>query len=131
VTFVHNPNYADGLSTSLRTGLDALPDDLDGTLICLADMPAVGPRHLDALIDGFDPANGRAIGVPTHAGKRGNPSLWAKSLFADMRAVAGDVGARHLIGANESLVYEVEFDDTAVLTDLDTPADWSAYLSRV
>jgi molybdenum cofactor cytidylyltransferase len=130
VTFVHNSSYADGLSTSLRAGLDVLPDELDGTLICLADMPAVGPRHLDILIDGFDPANGRAIGVPTHAGKRGNPSLWAKSLFPDMRAVAGDVGARHLIGANESLVYEVEFDDTAVLTDLDTPADWSDYLSR-
>ena len=44
--------------------------------------------------------------------------------------MAGDVGARHLIGANESLVYEVEFGDTGVLTDLDTPAQWSDYLSR-
>ena len=79
---------------------------------------------------GFDPDSGKAIGVPTHGGKRGNPTLWARSLFADMRQVAGDVGARHLIGANESLVYEVEFGDTAVLTDLDTPAQWSEYLSR-
>ncbi|TAL04608.1 MAG: 4-diphosphocytidyl-2C-methyl-D-erythritol kinase [Rhodospirillaceae bacterium] len=131
VTIVHNPDYAEGLSTSLRAGLDALPGDVDGTLVCLADMPAVASEHIDALIAGFDPANARAIGVPTHAGKRGNPSLWARTLFDDMRSVSGDVGARHLIGANESLVYEVEFDDTAVLTDLDTPAQWSDYLSRV
>jgi molybdenum cofactor cytidylyltransferase len=130
VTIVHNPVYSEGLSTSLRAGLDALPPHVDGTLICLADMPAVSARHIDALIAQFDPANGKCIGVPTHAGKRGNPSLWAQSLFSEMRTVAGDVGARHLIGANESLVYEVEFDDTAVLTDLDTPAQWSDYTAR-
>jgi molybdenum cofactor cytidylyltransferase len=130
ITTVHNPAYTEGLSTSLRAGLDALPPDIDATLVCLADMPSVAAEHINSLIERFDPANGRAIGVPTHAGKRGNPSLWSKSLFDDMRAVSGDVGARHLIGANESLVYEVEFDDTAVLTDLDTPAHWSEFLSR-
>ncbi len=130
VTFVHNPRFADGLSTSLRAGLDVLPDDVDGTLVSLGDMPAITSAHIDALVAGFDPDSGKAIGVPTHGGKRGNPTLWARSLFADMRQVAGDVGARHLIGANESLVYEVEFGDTAVLTDLDTPAQWSEYLSR-
>ena len=79
---------------------------------------------------GLDPAGGKAIGVPTHNGKRGNPVLWARELFVQMREIAGDVGAKALIGANESLVYEVEFEDTGVLTDLDTPAQWSDYLSR-
>jgi molybdenum cofactor cytidylyltransferase len=130
VQFVHNPRFAEGLSTSLRAGLDAVPHDADGVLICLGDMPAVTAAHIDALIAGFDPAGGKSIGVPTHAAKRGNPTLWARALFDDMRQVAGDVGARHLIGANESLVYEIEFGDTAVLTDLDTPAQWSDYLSR-
>ena len=130
ILFVHNPRYADGLSTSLRAGLDALPEDVDAALVSLGDMPAITAAHIEALIAGFDPEGGKAIGVPTHAAKRGNPTLWARSLFNDMRQVAGDVGARHLIGANESLVYEVEFGDTAVLTDLDTPAQWSDYLSR-
>jgi molybdenum cofactor cytidylyltransferase len=130
VVFVHNPRFGEGLSTSLKAGLDAVPAEADGALVCLGDMPAVAAAHIAALIAGFDPAAGRCIGVPTHAGKRGNPTLWARRLFDDMRQVAGDVGARHLIGANESLVYEVEFGDTAVLTDLDTPAQWSDYLSR-
>lgn len=128
VTIVHNPQFADGLSTSLAAGLDGL--DVDAALVCLGDMPAVAAGHINQLITAFDPENGRAIGVPAHNGKRGNPVLWARSFFDDMRGVSGDVGARHLIGANESLVYEVEFGDTAVLTDLDTPEQWSEYLSK-
>ncbi len=130
VTTVHNPRYAEGLSTSLKIGLQALPPEIDGVLVCLGDMPAVSTEHIARLIAEFDPENDRAIGVPTHNGKRGNPVLWARRFFEEMQEVAGDVGARHLIGANESLVYEVEFGDTAVLTDLDTPEQWQDYLSK-
>jgi len=130
VTIVHNPRYAAGLSTSLKAGLGALKPEIDAVLICLGDMPAVGASHLNRLIGDFDPENDRAIGVPTHSGKRGNPVLWGRRFFGQMQEVAGDVGARHLIGANESLVYEVEFGDTGVLTDLDTPEQWQDYLSK-
>lgn len=130
VTVVHNPRYGDGLSTSLQTGLAAVAPDMEGAMICLADMPSLTPAHLQKLIAGFDPAGGKAIGVPTHNGKRGNPVLWARELFVQMREIAGDVGAKALIGANESLVYEVEFGDTAVLTDLDTPEQWSEYVAK-
>lgn len=130
VTFVHNPHYADGLSTSLKAGLCAISPDMDATLVGLGDMPAVTTNHFNRLIAGFDPENGRAIGVPVHNGKRGNPVLWARRFFADMQSVSGDTGAKALIGANESLVYEMEFGDTGVLIDLDTPEQWSDYLTR-
>ena len=130
VTTIHNPRYAEGLSTSLKTGLQALKPEIDGAFICLGDMPAVVTGHLNRLIAGFDPENNQAIGVPTHSGKRGNPVLWARRFFEEMQEVAGDVGARHMIGANESLVYEVDFGDTGVLTDLDTPEQWQDYLSK-
>lgn len=127
VTVVHNPEYASGLSTSLKTGLAAVGADSEGAVVCLADMPEINPRHIDALIDQFDPDEGRAIGVPVYQGKRGNPVLWARRFFDAMTDVAGDVGARHLIGDYADLVYEVDFSDTAVLTDLDTPEQWSRY----
>ena len=130
VTIVHNPRFADGLSTSLETGLESLEADVAAALVCLGDMPAVAADHINGLVATFDPENSRAIGVPAHNGKRGNPVLWARRFFDDMCSVSGDVGARHLIGANESLVYEVEFGDTAVLTDLDTPKQWSEYLFK-
>ena len=121
VTLVHNPDYAEGLSTSLRAGLSALPSEAEGTLICLADMPRVTAAELKRLVSAFDPREGRAIIVPTRRGKRGNPVLWARQFFAEMRAVAGDVGARHLIGAYPELVTEIEMEGDGVLTDIDTP----------
>jgi len=130
VTYAHNPDYADGLSTSLRVGLDALPDDVEGVVICLGDMPAVEAAHIDKLIAAFDAEEGRAICVPTFQGKRGNPVLWAASFFQEMRDVAGDVGARHLIGQHAEIVCEVAVDDDAVLLDLDTPEALAAYTAR-
>jgi len=130
VTFADNPDYAEGLSTSLRAGLDALEGDIEGVVVCLGDMPAVNARHIDKLIAAFDVEEGRAICVPTHKGKRGNPVLWAATMFAEMRHVAGDVGARHLIGENAEIVCEVAIDDDAVLIDLDTPEALAAYTTR-
>jgi molybdenum cofactor cytidylyltransferase len=127
VSFTENPDYATGLASSLKRGIAALPDGVDGVVVCLGDMPRVTPDHLNALIAAFDPANGRGICVPTFNGKRGNPVLWDRRYLADMDDVAGDVGARHLIGAHEDAVFEVEMPDGGVLYDLDTPEAFAAH----
>jgi molybdenum cofactor cytidylyltransferase len=121
VTFVHNPDYAVGLSTSLAAGVAALPPEADGAVICLGDMPRVTTRHIDKLIAAFNPLEGRAICVPTVKGKRGNPVLWAKEFFPAMRHVAGDTGAKHLIGEHADQLCEVPIEDDGVLVDIDTP----------
>jgi len=120
-TFVHNPRFAEGMSTSLQAGLAALPANVDGALVCLGDMPLVTAASLDRLIAAFNPLEGRAICVPTWNGKRGNPVLWDRRFFAAMADLAGDVGAKHLIGEHADLVAEVAMSDDAVLTDIDTP----------
>jgi molybdenum cofactor cytidylyltransferase len=127
---VCNPDFAAGLSTSLNRGIAALPDDLDGVIVCLGDMPLITGRHLDRLIAAFNPLEGRAIIVPTRRGKRGNPVLWSKRFFAEMAGLAGDVGAKHLIGEHAELVAEVEMDDDAVLVDIDTPDALEALRQR-
>jgi molybdenum cofactor cytidylyltransferase len=127
---VYNPDYAAGISTSLKRGLAALPDDIDGVLVCLGDMPLVGPKEIERLIGAFNPTEGRAIIVPTGHGKRGNPVLWAKRFFPEMQDIAGDVGARHLIGAYPELVAEVEMTGEGVLLDIDTPEALAAYRNR-
>jgi molybdenum cofactor cytidylyltransferase len=120
-TAVFNPDYADGLSTSLKKGLAALPADVDGVLVGLADMPRVTAAEIARLIAAFAPAEGRAICVPTCNGKRGNPVLWSAAFIPDMMALKGDVGARHLIGTHADQVCEVPMDGPGVLTDVDTP----------
>lgn len=118
---VHNPKFATGLSTSLVTGLGALDDEVDGVLVCLADMPRVSREDIKKLIAAFDPIENRAICVPTFRGKRGNPVLWGREFFDPMSRVSGDVGARHLIGAHDDKVVEVEVDGDGVILDVDTP----------
>jgi molybdenum cofactor cytidylyltransferase len=121
VTLVHNADYARGLSTSLKTGLAAVPDSADAALICLGDMPCVTAGDIRKLIGAFVPHDSRTIVVPTRKGKRGNPVLWARQFFAEMQGVTGDVGARHLIDAHPESVAEIEMAGDGVLTDIDTP----------
>jgi molybdenum cofactor cytidylyltransferase len=128
---VRNPAFAEGLSSSLKRGLAALPPDIDGVIVCLGDMPLVAGRDLDRLIAAFNPLEGRAIVVPTRHGKRGNPVLWAKRFIPEMAELAGDVGAKHLIGDYAELVAEVEMDSDGVLIDIDTPDALAAFRDKV
>ncbi|MGZ8397015.1 MAG: NTP transferase domain-containing protein [Rhodoplanes sp.] len=121
VVFVHNPAYADGLSTSLKTGIAAAPPSADGAIVCLGDMPQVDARLIDSLLSAFDPEQGALIVVPTTAGKRGNPVVWSRRFFADLAALTGDVGARGLIATYPEAVVEVAVADAAAFTDIDTP----------
>ena len=121
VRLVHNPEYRQGLSGSIRTGLAALPESSEAAVICLGDMPLVTATHVDRLAAAFDPAEGREICVPVFEGKRGNPVLFARRFFDEMAEVRGDVGARHLIDEYEEYVCEVAMGDRAVLVDVDSP----------
>jgi molybdenum cofactor cytidylyltransferase len=103
---------------------------VDGAIVCLGDMPAVSAGSIDRLIAAYDPVEGRSICVPTYNGKRGNPVLWDRRYFAEMAGIAGDVGARHLIGAHDEAVCEVAMGDSGVLIDLDTPEALAAHLGR-
>jgi molybdenum cofactor cytidylyltransferase len=82
------------------------------------------------MIAAFSPEDGRAIVLAVRNGKRGNPVLWARRFFADMETVAGDTGAKHLIGDNEELVCEIEAGSDAVLADIDTPEELAALRHR-
>jgi len=118
---VHNPNFAEGLSTSLKAGLAALPEAVDGAIVCLGDMPQVTAPLIDKLVTAFDPERGALVVVPVIDGKRGNPVVWARRFFPELMALDGDVGARHLIERYPEAVSEVALADTAALVDVDTP----------
>jgi molybdenum cofactor cytidylyltransferase len=118
---VHNPSFAEGLSTSLKAGLAALPPDVDGAIVCLGDMPQVSADLIDRLIGAFDPERAALIVVPTFEGKRGNPVLWSRRFFHELGALEGDVGARHLIGQFPDAVTEVPVTGQGAFFDIDTP----------
>ncbi len=121
VRIVHNPDYVEGLGTSLRAGIAAVPADADGAVVCLGDMPRVNAGLMNRLIAAFDPDRGALVVLPTFEGKRGNPVLWSRRFFPDLMAIEGDVGARHLIGRYGEAVAEVPVEGRATLIDIDTP----------
>jgi molybdenum cofactor cytidylyltransferase len=128
--FVTNPDFVDGLSTSVRTGIAALGKDIDAAIVQLGDMPGVSSALLDRLMAAFSPVEGRSICVPTVGGKRGNPVLWDRRFFPEIAKVSGDTGARHLIGEHADLVCEVEMTGEAAVTDIDTPEALAAWRAR-
>lgn len=120
VRFCNNPDFADGLSTSLRAGIGGVPPDSGAALVLLGDMPALSAAMIDRVIAAFNPAAGAEIVVATHGGQRGNPVLWPRRLFPALSSASGDVGGRAVMKEHAGVVAEVELGPAALL-DLDTP----------
>lgn len=121
VHIAYNPDFADGMSTSIRTGVEALAREVDGALIILGDMPWLSHVAVASLLDAFAPGEGRGICVPVVERKRGNPVLWASRYFGDLCSLEGDVGGRGLLAEYVDDVCEVPVDHHGVLMDVDTP----------
>lgn len=118
---VHNPDYTLGMAGSLNRGLDAAEmSGAEGALVALADMPEVTARHMDALVGAFRRAEGRVIVRATDSGRPGNPVLLPKAVFAAVRTLSGDIGARRIIAESGLDIIDVEIGRAASL-DLDTP----------
>jgi molybdenum cofactor cytidylyltransferase len=121
VPSVQNPDFAEGLSTSLKVGFEILSARADAIVVCLGDMPFVTPESLNKLIEAFDPAAEKSIVVPTTSGKRGNPVLLSVQYLPDVMAITGDMGAKAVINSNDHAVEAVEIDSSEIFTDIDTP----------
>ena len=109
VRIVHNPAFARGLGASLQAGVAALSDDAAAAVIALGDQPTVSTAVIDSLIDAWHERR-MPIVAPLYRGVRGNPVLFARSLFAELQAVGGDHGARDIIAGSP---------DRATLVDVD------------
>jgi molybdenum cofactor cytidylyltransferase len=121
LAFHHASDFAQGMSASLRIGIAAVPGVCGAALICLGDMPFVRADTFDRVAAAFDPELGQVAIFPTYQGKRGNPVLLARSLFADIMRLSGDQGARALLGAIPDRVGEIVTDDPGILCDIDRP----------
>ncbi len=125
VDCVLNNNHTTGMASSLTTGLAALPAETQAVLICLSDMPLVTPSDIENLCAAFAPAQGRAICIPTHEGRRGNPVLLGRQIFPALAGLSGDQGAKPIIQQHAHLVAEIPCGP-GVLLDIDTPQAYAA-----
>jgi molybdenum cofactor cytidylyltransferase len=124
VRLVVNPRYLEGQSTSLRTGIDALPGGAEAAVIALGDQPLPDPDLIRRLVAAFR-GEGRPIAVPRYEDGRGNPVLFAAALFDELRLVTGDRGGRDVVAREPERVREVSVD-RPMPPDVDTWADYEA-----
>ncbi len=119
--FVHNHQFEEGLSSSLRCGIASVSSDAHGAMICLGDMPLVTTKIIDELIHTFEKQSCNKICVPTKKGKWGNPVLWPRHFFSSILQSCGDAGARWLMLRNPESIHEIDTNSEGIFTDIDTP----------
>ncbi|MBV1854723.1 NTP transferase domain-containing protein [Catellatospora sp. NEAU-YM18] len=119
---VVNEDWATGLGSSLRAGLDALPEEVAAVVVLLVDTPGITPQAVRRIAAGARPSTLR---VATYGGEGGHPVLLGREHWdGAARLAVGDVGARPYLVSQ--LVEEVPCDDIADGTDLDLPETDSA-----
>jgi molybdenum cofactor cytidylyltransferase len=120
---VDNPAYAEGQSTSLRAGVAALGPEVGAAVVLLGDQPFVTAGMIARIVADWR-TSGKPIVAPLYAGKRGNPVLFARTIFPELLRIQGDQGARGVLASDPSRVQLVPFDDPRPLADIDTPEDY-------
>jgi molybdenum cofactor cytidylyltransferase len=119
---VVNESYRQGMGTSLRAGLSALPSTVDAALIVLADQPFVHSATFNQIIDHYQQSNAQIV-IPIYRGFRGNPVLLDRSVFPEVMALTGDIGCRAIFGNHLEGIAKVPVEDVGILLDLDSKDD--------
>lgn len=120
---VINPDYHQGMSTSLRAGLSSTDPTMDAALIVLADQPFTKPETLNQIIHHYRRSEARIV-IPTHNGNRGNPVLLDRSIFPEVLALQGDTGFRAIFSQHQNEIAKVEVADRGILLDIDNRDDY-------
>jgi len=116
-----NPKFSEGMSESLKLGLGKV-EGAEAAIIALGDQPFVQPGTIDEMIKAYERTKARIV-IPTYRGTRGNPVLFDRSVFPQIKGIRGDVGAKSVVQRNAADVLEVEVHDIGVLMDIDTASD--------
>lgn len=118
-----NPDWKEGLSTSLRVGEWALPPG-EGFLVALGDTPLFSLQTLEAVLPSQDLVRVR---IPLHGQREGHPVFFPEWMRAHWPELSGDRGARPLLSRWPELVERVPVDDSGVLRDFDQASDFEAH----
>ncbi|HEX7089439.1 MAG TPA: nucleotidyltransferase family protein [Longimicrobiales bacterium] len=124
VRLVVNPDYRDGMSTSLRCGIRALDPGVAAALVVLGDQPTVSPELMRRVV-AAQRDSGKPIAAPVYAGTQGNPVVFARAVFGEIDALEGDRGAREVVQRDAARVVRVHVDGE-MPRDVDTREDYEA-----
>lgn len=118
-----------GMSASIRTGMEEISKTHTAVIIGLADMPEIKGKHYNQILKSYQSEVNRSIICPvTKTGARGNPVLFDLRFFDELQNIKGDTGARVIIDRHHDFVRTVKMNDNATVCDLDTPEAWLQWM---
>ena len=123
VQTVVNQDWEQGQASSVRAGLQALPESYDACLFVLADQPHVTSDLIDSIVARYRRTLAPIV-LPVYRGRRGNPVLFALALFPELLEMQGDQGGRQVIERHEQEIEAVEVDDPSLFLDIDTVEEY-------
>jgi molybdenum cofactor cytidylyltransferase len=127
--YVVNENYTDGMLSSVICGFRALPESAGAALLFLGDQPQVPEGIAERLIE-FQKTSGKGIVLPVFQGRRGHPVLIDTRYAPEIEKLDPTKGLKMLMVNNNHDVSEVEFEDSAILKDIDTPEDYQNAINK-
>jgi len=120
---VVNEGYERGITSSIQTGIAALPPEVDAVVILLSDMPFVAPEMIQALIARYRESTAPLV-ISDYEGVNAPPMLYDRSLFAEILAMTGGACGKQVIKRHRGEA-EVLSWPAAALADLDVPEDYA------
>ena len=127
LSFILNPNFSKGMTTSIKSGIKEVSQNSDGFLICLADMPFINSSEINKLIHTFVQnrmKEKKLIVVPVFQGQRGNPVLFSTEFRNDILDHKKESGCKGVLTNNSESVMEIQMDNDNILLDVDTLEDF-------
>jgi molybdenum cofactor cytidylyltransferase len=122
-TFVLNPDYRDGQTSSMQCGLRAVPSDAAGVLFTLVDHPGVDRTTIEALLAAPTPL----LRVPRYHGRRGHPVWFSRDLIGEFLALPGGA-ARDVVHRHAAETEFIEVEDSGIVADIDDPEAYRALM---
>ncbi|MEN6392192.1 MAG: nucleotidyltransferase family protein, partial [Anaerolineaceae bacterium] len=127
VQIVHNPNWKEGQSTSVKAGISVLPEHIGGVVFLLADQPRVTSNLIRALVEKHAWSLSPLV-APQVDGQRATPVLFDREVFPELKKLSGDQGGRALFARYE--VAWIPWQDVGLTLDIDTPEDFRRLLEE-
>jgi molybdenum cofactor cytidylyltransferase len=127
---VVNPDYEQGLGTSLKTGIEAANPEASAAIVALGDQPLLSVNTINAIITKYSETHGPIV-APFYGRRRGNPVLFDRILFPELMRVVGDEGAKRVIRRMEESIVRVSVDDPGVVFDIDNESDYRRLLTML
>jgi len=126
IKFVYNWNFNEGMSSSIKTGLNELSNDTKAFFICLGDMPNISEKIYNQLIIEMSKNKNKKIFVPYHKDKQANPVLFSIEMKSKIEKLEGDFGAKKIIDYYQKKVFKLTTKDKGVITDFNELKDFQS-----